>query len=349
MGGTGPGGYNYTGSRGRVGRENAMNGVTPKTYPRRARERVRTVPTSRFSSAAAAAAAVVQGDGYKPREERGWEEFHPHLDIEAKFMIFSAEEVDGIATASAATPEESSFTPRPAESGMTNGHSISNGDAFAASPTPGANGDADAKSTASGSGDLVSRLNILENVKTPLRRGPGRPPRRESSMNGLSTPRVIPLPGPNPRERLTLPKPSFRKIDPFEFYEQKSAGQQRYVDRSMASVGYQESDIFHRPESKLIRVSEGTIEEDLDLGPGFKSDGEATGALGAAKVGTVEYDMDEQDDKWLAAYNAQRKETDVEAITRDVFEITMTKIEKEWHALEKSKLMCWLTVREPKR
>ncbi|EHL02580.1 putative NuA3 HAT complex component NTO1 [Glarea lozoyensis 74030] len=58
-------------------------------------------------------------------------------------------------------------------------------------------------------------------------------------------------------------------------------------------------------------------------------------ALGSGGVGRVEYDMDEQDDKWLQEYNKGRKAINHEAITREIFEITMTKIEKEWHALEK--------------
>jgi len=45
--------------------------------------------------------------------------------------------------------------------------------------------------------------------------------------------------------------------------------------------------------------------------------------------------MDEQDTKWLEAYNLQRKTEQVEPIKPAVFEVTMTKIEKEWHALEK--------------
>jgi NuA3 HAT complex component NTO1 len=77
VGGTGPGGYNYVGPRGRVGQENARKGVQPIVYPRRDRStRTRTVlprnqqPPMRFNSSAQAAAAVVQNDGYKPREER---------------------------------------------------------------------------------------------------------------------------------------------------------------------------------------------------------------------------------------------------------------------------------------
>ena len=46
----------------------------------------------------AEAAAAVQSDGYKPREERGWEEFHPDLDIERDLPVFTAQQVDGQVT-----------------------------------------------------------------------------------------------------------------------------------------------------------------------------------------------------------------------------------------------------------
>jgi NuA3 HAT complex component NTO1 len=45
--------------------------------------------------------------------------------------------------------------------------------------------------------------------------------------------------------------------------------------------------------------------------------------------------MDEQDDRWLEALNAQRKEENVPSIKPAMFEVTITQIEKEWHALEK--------------
>ena len=46
--------------------------------------------------------------------------------------------------------------------------------------------------------------------------------------------------------------------------------------------------------------------------------------------------MDEQDDKWLESFNlTQRKAAGIDPISREMFEITITKIEKEWHALEK--------------
>ncbi|KAI9752717.1 MAG: hypothetical protein M4579_005516 [Chaenotheca gracillima] len=341
VGGTGPGGYAYTGPRTRVSHEAGMNGASPSTYPRR---RERAAPQQRYSSAAAVAAAV-QGDGYKPREERGWEEFHPHLDIEAHVPVFGSEDVDGISQnetnaltqTNTSSTDEAGLTP---SVNRTPGTKTPNDNDFLTSldlsPSKGTvNGDTNASTEPAYPQDDSKEI-LYEQPK----KRPGRPSRKSetSLLNGNETPtapKVVPLPGPNPREKLTLPKPSFRISDPFSVFEQKATGQQRYVDRPMANVGYQESDIFERPDSQLIRMAEGTIEEDLDLGPGFKSDSDGNTALGGSGVGRVEYDMDEQDDKWLAAYNAHRKTTGIEPITREVFEITMTKIEKEWHALEK--------------
>lgn len=339
VGGTGPGGYNYIGLRGRIGRENLANGLQPVVYerPRRESRRERPPPRQSFNSAAATTAAVVQGDGFKPREERSWEEFHQDLDIEVKFPIFSAFEVDGVANPATTPclnekslngillPEEDSkpfALKKPPEQQKV---LQENGIIHEAFTNP--------------EGIVIAAGPPQDTFITPSRRRPGRPPRRPDSMlKGIGTPDVpkpVPLPGPNPREKLTLPKPSFRMLDPFTAYEQKGAGQQNYVDRSMAHVGYQESDIYIRPEKSLIRVTEGNIEEDLDIAPGAKNDSDSNAAIGGAGVGTVEYDMDEQDTKWLEAYNMQRRAEQIEPIKPAVFEITMTKIEKEWHALEK--------------
>lgn len=338
VGGTGPGGYNYVGPRGRIGRENAANGIQPVVFERPRREPRRERPARpRFSSAAAATAAAVQGDGFKPREERSWEEFHQDLDIEVKFPIFCADEVDGIT--------------RPASSPRSNESGINGSSTFEDGNMPQITdhqlvdlkepqGNLDIGEPTSQGDDALSRAQFLDvNGNTPLKRRPGRPPRRPGSMlKGIGTPdvpKIVPLPGPNPREKLTLPKPSFRLLDPFVSYELKAAGQLNYVDRTMANVGYQESDIYIRPEKTLIRVTEGNIEEDLDIAPRLKNDCEGNAAIGGGGVGRVEYDMDEQDEKWLEAYNTQRKIEQIEPIKPAVFEITMTKIEKEWHALEK--------------
>lgn len=272
----------------------------PSTPPsaRPKREKNPSQNPGRFTSSSAAAIALQNGDGYKPREERGWEEFHPDLDIDARFAVFSAEDVDAPAPAD---------TPSSVDPFGWNGNG-SQSELFhpsPAAPSP-----------------------------TPPKRRPGRPPRRPHAMlNGLGTPTLpksVPPPGPNPQERLTLPKPSFRVRDPFDFYDHKGVGQQNYVDRTMASVGYQESDLFVRHARQLIRNEEAMQEDDIDTISTAANDGEVNVA-----VGRVEYDMDEQDEKWLAAYNAKRREDQLEGIKPAIFEITMTKIEKEWHALEK--------------
>lgn len=345
VGGTGPGGYNYIGPRGRVGRENAAMGVVPQVYSRRDRStRTRTVlprsqqPPMRFTSAAQAA-AVVQSDGYKPREERAWEEFHPNLDIDAPLRAFSAHEVEGQQNSRPITPGSGE--------GSVMGLRTPNG--ILASKTK---SDGFSPPIASINGETVT----ISIPGTPGggKRRPGRPPKdpvafftakamKELGANVIISPAVggsprtpkstTPGKNINAKERLTLPQPSYRKTDTLARFEDKALGLVRYVDKSMANVGYQESDIFVRPERTLIKVSDGNLDDDLDLGLGNKIDGEAV--TGGSTLGRVEYDMDEQDDKWLEAYNADRKGTNFELITREVFEITITKIEKEWHALEK--------------
>jgi NuA3 HAT complex component NTO1 len=343
VGGTGPGGYNYIGPRGRIGRQNAAMGLVPQVYSRRDRStRTRTVlprsqqPPMRFSSAAQVA-AVVQSDGYKPREERAWEEFHPNLDIDAALRAFSAAEVEGIDETRPVTPG----APQSAE-GSTNGLRTPNG--LEGSKTKSETG----TPTVSVNGQLLTIA--IPGTPGGGKRKPGRPPkdpvafwaaRAAAKLGKGSSPSAItpkshkampPVTNINAKERLTLPQPSYRKTDTLARFEDKALGLVRYVDKSMANVGYQESDIFVRPERTLIKVSDGNLDDDLDLGPG---DGEAIVTLGSGGVGRVEYDMDEQDDRWLETYNAERKAQNSEPITREIFEITITKIEKEWHALEK--------------
>ena len=313
-----------TGLRGRVGRlntENAAAAVTPSlpSYPRPRRDRPPAGPRS--SSAAAAAAAVAQSnDGYKPREERGWEEFHQDLDIEADVPVFTADQVDGVSP-----PDTESATP------TGTGHVLSNG----TTPKLEAQASAQAEDASNAAGELVNGA-----FATPGKRKAGRPPRRlDAMLSGLGSPpapRINPLPTHNPKEKLNLPKPSYRQVDPFAAFEQDHSVQVNYVDRAMANLGYQESDVFITPEKTLIRAAEGSIEEDLDLAMQIDVDG----STGAVPIGRVEYDMDEQDDRWLEQLNAQRKEESAEAIKPAIFEVTVTQIEKEWHALEKR--MCFL-------
>lgn len=281
-------------TRPRASRDRRRAMTTTPRYSARSRNRGSTRP--RYSTAAAASAAVAHGDGYKPREERGWEEFHPDLDLEADFAVLPAEEIDGFTKISTVTGS--------LEDGMVS----------------------------------TDGVHAAFGNTTPAKRRPGRPHRTQNSMvNALLTPEVpklVPVPGPNPRERLTLPKPSYRILDPFVSYEQKDCAQVDFVDKSMANVGYQESELFLRPIRHYIRQMEGSAEEDLDISPDLITNGENS-AIGGGGVGRVEYDMDEQDVKWLEALNKGRSKDGVQTIKPAIFEITMTKIEKEWHALEK--------------
>lgn len=57
-------------------------------------------------------------------------------------------------------------------------------------------------------------------------------------------------------------------------------------------------------------------------------------AEGAAELDrTVEYDMDEQDIKWLTALNNARQMDGLEPVSEDVFETIMDRLEKEWFDL----------------
>ena len=269
----------------------------------------------RFSSAAAAAAAVAHGDGFKPREERGWEEFHEDLEIDAAFPVFSSLEVDGVKTISV----NGTITPQATQHRESvNEHNV---------------GSRLNDRVRQPSVTLGEVYNSVSPVTTP-RRGPGRPPRRPDAMLkgiGISpdAPKIIPPPGFNPREKLTLPKPSFRPIDPFARFEDR----EQFVDQAMSHVGYQETEVWAR-QGTLIRVTEGNIEDDL-LSKSKQDDKDDGTGIGPIGVGRVEYDMDEQDIHWLNAYNDTRKEEELPEIKPWMFEVMMTKIEKEWHALEK--------------
>ncbi|KAK2731646.1 nuA3 HAT complex component nto1 [Myotisia sp. PD_48] len=296
-------GSNHTQPRTRPIRE-ASSTTTPRQPPSTpSRQKRQNNHSRRFSSAAAAVLAVAQGDGYKPREEKGWEEFHPDLDLDARIAVFDSRDVDGLEK-----PKD-----EPLQEKM-------NGSVIEAS------------------GDNKSRPSDSPDTEGPNnKRRPGRP-RRTDSGNVVPTsdePKIVPPPEPNPREKLTLPKPSWVLKDPFLPFEQKGVGQQNYVDRTMASVGYQESDIFLRHERRMIRMTEGVNDDELDLEPQPNTDVDSGQVVVNSGVGRVEYDMDEQDAKWLETYNAQRKLEQFEPIKPAIFEITMTKIEKEWHALER--------------
>ncbi len=176
----------------------------------------------RYSSAAAVAAAVVQSEGYKPREERGMGGVPPqsrhrrdlydpprrgcrrHRQVGTRDARHRSQD---------ATLNRSS-TPinhiKPASTGNT--------------PNP--------QSAAA----VVAPLAI--DFGTPSRRR-GRPPREPVSFHARAsdltptprTPRVLPIHNQTPKERLDLKLPSFRKTDRILLFESKTFGQARYVDK----------------------------------------------------------------------------------------------------------------------
>lgn len=105
-----------------------------------------------------------------------------------------------------------------------------------------------------------------------------------------------------------LHEPSFRRLD-------SSVAEHKVKLTSNAiAFGYQADRPFERLQTAYTRT--------VDLPESELAD-------------RVEYDMDEQDDHWLEKYNERRSQRDGDSISREIFEITLTKIEKEWNALEK--------------
>jgi NuA3 HAT complex component NTO1 len=270
------------------------------------------------------AAAVVQSEGYKPREERGWEEFHPNLDPEATFMVYQADEVDGI------------LKPiPPAPAAQAPGIHVDGTGTPTKETNPG---------LATEMSGTPSRPSLGGLPDTPGRRRVGRPPRDSFSLYATRTlelgatpkiPKILPIHGQASKERLDLKQPQYRKTNRIALFESKTFGQARYVDKSMMNVGYQESDNFIRPDRNLIKATDANMEDETEQWGAVKVDGDAAQHPPAGVVGRVEYDMDEQDDMWLEELNVQRKAAGLDPIPREIFEITLTKIEKEWHALEK--------------
>lgn len=320
---------NYTGSRTRSARHEPEQ-QTPLTSRSPAATFIRprpdnSEPTPRYSSAAAAATAMTQSEGYKPREERSWEEFHPDLDLDVELPVFAADEVDG-RYSGGVTPRSGLFPPN--KSMNENGAAAAVDNALLTQQTtPTVNHEL----SQDGPQTDIPALSI-----SLIKRRPGRPPRRQESMlNGLGSPpapRIVPLPTHNPKERLNLPKPNFRRVEIFEAFEQDKSVGLNYVDKSLSNVGYQETDRFPRPDKIYLRNNDAVVEDDPDVLATLQHGNDDAGHL------RVEYDMDEQDERWLEGINAERKVEGVEAIRPAIFEITVTAIEKEWYALEKRKL-----------
>lgn len=138
---------------------------------------------------------------------------------------------------------------------------------------------------------------------------------------------------PNGDEKLHLREPSFRLIQPYKFsdvawngeigttggYSLNDPTSGEKLSERMISVGYQRNTKFIRPPTLLRDYPDRTVDEEL----------------GNLETDLVEYDMDEQDEKWLTAYNNNRTLSDHPPVSRELFELVMTKVEKEWVNLER--------------
>ncbi|KAE8216410.1 hypothetical protein CF327_g409 [Tilletia walkeri] len=121
----------------------------------------------------------------------------------------------------------------------------------------------------------------------------------------------IPTTPPYPPLSFSLPKVSFRKIPAAEALELSvPAG---VHERQFIEFGFNNGSEFVRPEHYLRYVE--PVEAELK--------------------NRVEYDMDEQDQQWLDFINAERKRSQMDVVSYEIFEILMDRIEKEWFDLMK--------------
>lgn len=107
----------------------------------------------------------------------------------------------------------------------------------------------------------------------------------------------------------SLPKVSFVKV-----IGENPTARSGVHDNQQRSYGYNDFSLFERPQH-YIRYIE-PLESELAV--------------------QVEYDMDEQDQEWLDALNADRKKEQLDKISYEAFEIVMDRLEKEWFDLTKN-------------
>ncbi|KAJ3565446.1 hypothetical protein NP233_g7624 [Leucocoprinus birnbaumii] len=106
-----------------------------------------------------------------------------------------------------------------------------------------------------------------------------------------------------------LPKVVFEKIE-----EDDSTQPGGVHDLQARSYGYNDFSDFMRPEHYIRHIE--PLESDL--------------------ARQVEYDMDEQDQEWLDAINAERRKEQLDKVSCELFEIVMDRLEKEWFDLTKN-------------
>ncbi|KAK0204630.1 PHD-zinc-finger like domain-containing protein [Desarmillaria ectypa] len=110
------------------------------------------------------------------------------------------------------------------------------------------------------------------------------------------------------------PPPLALPVAEFEKVEESSKVNNGVHDNQMKAYGFNDLSNYQRPDHYVRHIE--PLELDL-----------AT---------QVEYDMDEQDEEWLIAVNADRKKMQVDTVSYETFEIIMDRLEKEWYNLTKN-------------
>ncbi|KAK6506542.1 nuA3 HAT complex component nto1 [Arthrobotrys conoides] len=328
--------------------------ATPATV-----QRVRsTAPTQRTNrSGRSHQAAVADSGAYKPREERSYLEFHPDFDISADIQAYDSRDIDGAPSGQfpfgqpAATPGRSNgiriavqevqekksedSTPVIPTNGSSEAGPAAETSGSVPSETTGQKGSKEDDESQTSSSHISQEHLTNPVMSTPTRRSSRQKDNKEKEKEKANfTPKpsrpILPMSNIHHNERLSLPVPSYKMITPFQLAE-------TYVDRAMAGVGFQESDYWQRPHTMVrnIGIQDSINEGEARIVSAIDEKEESNAAPHTVTPGMVEYDMDEQDDKWLAQFNNLRRSQDVPTITREIFEITITKIEREWYALEK--------------
>lgn len=109
----------------------------------------------------------------------------------------------------------------------------------------------------------------------------------------------------------SLPKVSFRKVPPEEALLFRIPP--GFIDAQALPFGYNDGSEYDKPDHYIRYVE--PIEGDLKK--------------------QVEYDMDEQDQEWLDAFNYERRKEGLDSISYEIFEIILDQLEKEWFDLMK--------------
>ncbi|KAL1923953.1 uncharacterized protein VTP21DRAFT_6988 [Calcarisporiella thermophila] len=132
-------------------------------------------------------------------------------------------------------------------------------------------------------------------------------PMAENPFQALST-RARPAPPGTNSDR-------FRLVTKIPVEELPKPTYMRISEPLITQEELEELEPFRRPDLHYIRYSEPSEGDLFDR---------------------VEYDMDEQDERWLVILNAERRREGLKEVSADLFEAIMDKLEKEWFDLVKN-------------